>query len=147
MGISLTRSRPHKRNDQPRVEQKNGSLVRHLVGYGRYTTKAAAAQLGHIYELVRLHSNFFQPNTKLVDRVRQGSRVIKRYDTARTPYQRLLDAGVLDPQKERELRDLYDSCNPLQLYDEIEAALSELWAMETTDPLSELAARARSEGR
>ena len=51
----FTRSRPYKKNDQPRVEQKNGALVRHLIGYGRYTTRTAYDQLAKIYALVRLH--------------------------------------------------------------------------------------------
>lgn len=34
-GIELTRSRPHHKNGQAWIEQKNGSVVRRLVGHGR----------------------------------------------------------------------------------------------------------------
>lgn len=34
-GLEFTRSRPYRKNDQAWVEQKNGAVVRRLVGYGR----------------------------------------------------------------------------------------------------------------
>ena len=40
-GIEFTRSRPYRKNDQAWVEQKNGSVVRRLVGYGRLEGVAA----------------------------------------------------------------------------------------------------------
>jgi hypothetical protein len=142
--ILFTRSRPYKKNDQPRVEQKNGALVRHLVGYGRYTTRAAYEQLGRVYALVRLHTNFFQPMAKLVDRIRHGAKVHKQYDRARTPHQRLLALAVLNDERSQELEKLYRSLNPLQLHRHIDQELEKLWRLEAVDPASELAARVRA---
>jgi len=144
-GILFTRSRPYKRNDQPRVEQKNGALVRHLIGYGRYTTRAAYEQLGKVYALIRLHSNFWQPTAKLIGRTRHGAKVHKVYDRARTPYQRLLALAVLDDERCRELQRLYQSLNPLQLHRQIDQELEKLWRLEAVDPVSQLAARIRAE--
>ena len=144
-GILFTRSRPYKKNDQPRVEQKNGALVRHLIGYGRYTTRSAYEQLGKIYALIRQHANFFQPMAKLVGRTRHGAKVRKYYDRARTPYQRLLALAVLDDQRCQELEKLYQSLNPLQLHRQIDQELEKLWHLEAIDPASELAARIRAE--
>jgi len=143
--IRFTRSRPYKRNDQPRVEQKNGAVVRHLIGYGRYSTRAAYEQLDKIYGLVRLHANFFQPMAKLVSTTRDGAKVHKQYDRARTPYQRLLALGVLDQERRQELDELYQGLNPLQLHRQLDQELEQLWRLETVDPVSELAARIRAE--
>ena len=70
--ITFTRSRPWKKNDSAHVEQKNGAVVRQLVGYDRFTSQAAYAQLPRVYRLARLHVNFFQPVEKLVTKTRHG---------------------------------------------------------------------------
>ena len=90
--LTFTRSRPYKKNDQAYVEQKNWSIVRQLVGYERYESASAFEALGALYELVRLYVNFFQPSLKLVSKEREGSKVKKKYDQAKTPYQRVLES-------------------------------------------------------
>jgi transposase InsO family protein len=136
-GIRLTRGRPYKKNDQAYVEQKNGSVVRRLIGYERYATKAAYEQLGRIYDLLRVYLNFFQPVRKLISKERVGARVRKRFDAAQTPYQRLLTAGMLDEQQRQVLDELYRSLNPVRVRAEIDQALDTLWQ------LSEQPSRAR----
>ena len=44
-----------------------------------------------------------QPMMKLVVKTRHGAKVQEVYDTARTPYHRLLEAGVLTGAKRREM--------------------------------------------
>jgi hypothetical protein len=133
-GITFTRGRAWKKNDSALVEQKNGAVVRHLVGYDRFTSKAAYAQLARVYALVRLHVNFFQPVEKLVTKRRDGARVHRRFDRAQTPYQRLCAAGVLTADKRAELDAHYQRLNPLQLQRDIEAALERLWKLAAPDP-------------
>jgi hypothetical protein len=60
-GVEFTRCRPYRKNDQAWVEQKNGAVVRRIVGYRRYVGLEAAAALG-LYMSVRLFVNFFQPS-------------------------------------------------------------------------------------
>lgn len=43
--VEFTRSRPYRKNDQAHVEQKNGAIVRRMVGYRRYAGIAAATEL------------------------------------------------------------------------------------------------------
>jgi hypothetical protein len=129
--ITFTRSRPYKKNDSAHVEQKNGAIVRQLVGYDRYNSKAAYAQLAKVYRLVRLHANFFQPVQKLVAKSRNGARTYRRYDVARTPYQRLCDAGVLSAARRKELEMQYRNLNPLKLRREIDVELARLWQTST----------------
>jgi len=133
-GITFTRGRAWKKNDSALVEQKNGAVVRHLVGYDRFASKAAYAQLARVYTLARLHVNFFQPVEKLLTKHRVGARVHRRFDRAQTPYQRLCAAGVLPPDKRAELEALYQRLNPLQLQRDIEAALERLWKLAAPDP-------------
>ena len=133
-GITFTRSRAWKKNDSAHVEQKNGAVVRQLVGYDRFASKAAHAQLAHVYRLARLHVNFFQPVQKLVTKQRDGARVHRVYDRAQTPYQRLCASGVLPPRVREDLEALYQRLHPLQLRRELEAALDRLWTLAAPDP-------------
>jgi len=136
-GITFTRSRPYKKNDSCHVEQKNWSVVRRLVGYDRYDSKAALETLNRVYGLTRQYINFFQPAMKLVGKTRHGARVHKVYDTAQTPYQRLLAAGVLTEARQQELAATYHRLNPLLLLSQINQNLEHLWALTrypTTQP-------------
>ena len=118
-GIEFTRSRPYRKNDQAWVEQKNGSVVRRLVGYGRLEGLAAGEALSRLYSTSRLFVNFFQPSFKLADKKRVGAHVSKRYHTPETPCARLLaSADVTEPMKDR-LRAVLATLDPLRLLDEI----------------------------
>jgi hypothetical protein len=132
--ITFTRSRPWKKNDSAHVEQKNGAIVRQLIGDDRFTSRAAYAQLQRVYRLARLHVNFFQPVEKLVTKTRQGARTHRVYDRAQTPYQRLCATGVLTPETRRELDALYPSLNPLRLRRALERELDRLWTLAAPDP-------------
>jgi hypothetical protein len=126
-GITFTRSRSYKKNDSCHVEQKNWSVVRRLVGYDRYNSRAALEALNRIYDLTRLYVNFFQPVMKLVSKTRHGAKVHKVYDTAQTPYQRLLESSVLTEAKRQELAATYHGLNPVLLLRQINENLESLW--------------------
>jgi hypothetical protein len=133
-GITFTRSRAWKKNDSAHVEQKNGAVVRQLIGYDRFASQAAYRQLMRVYELARLHVNFFQPVEKLLTKTRQGARTHRVYDRAQTPSQRLVAAGVLTAAKRDELEQLYHRLHPLQLRRDLDAALDRLWTLAAPDP-------------
>jgi hypothetical protein len=113
--ITFTRSRPYRKNDSCFVEQKNYSVVRRAVGYGRYDTEEQCELLNELYSHLRLYSNFFLPTMKLKSKERVGSTVKKSYDQARTPYQRVLDAPQVARQKKQLLRSKYETLNPAAL--------------------------------
>jgi hypothetical protein len=127
--ITFTRSRPYKKNDSCHVEQKNGNIVRRLIGYDRYTSKLAYDSLGRIYNLIRLYVNFFQPTMKLLSKTRHGARVYKVYEKALTPYQRLLKMGALNDEKQLELASIYCGLNPVTLLKQIDDNLEKLWKL------------------
>jgi len=127
--ITFTRSRSYKKNDSCHVEQKNWSVIRRLIGYDRYSSRVALEALNRIYHLLRLYINFFQPVMKLINKTRHGAKVRKVYDTARTPYQRLLEAGVLTETKRQELAAVYHGLNPVLLLKQINENLESLWNM------------------
>jgi len=89
-GIEFTRCRPYCKNDQAWVEQKNGSVVRRLVGHERLTGVIAGQTLSHLYTTARLHVNYFQPSFKLISKSRIGAWVTRRYEDPMTPCERLM---------------------------------------------------------
>jgi len=128
-GITFTRSRSYKKNDSCHVEQKNWSVVRRVIGYDRFSSKEAFKTLDDVYTLLRLYINFFQPVLKLAGKSRNGAKVHKIYDTAQTPYQRLLKSGVLAEDKKRELANIYGALNPVTLLKQIRQSVEHLWTL------------------
>ena len=113
--MKFTRSQPYRKNDQAWVEQKNGAVVRHTVGYRRYDGLEAAAALAELNRSLRLFMNFFQPSFKLAEKSRDGAKVTKRYHPPATPHQRL----VSDPRTTAATLDrvtaIYATLDPVQL--------------------------------
>ncbi len=131
-GITFTRSRPYRKNDNCFVEQKNWPVVRQQVGYLRYDTAEELECLRELYSHLRRYINFFQPQMKLVAKTRQGAKVTKRYDLARTPYQRVMALPEIPGQVKEALTETYRSLNPAQLKRAIGRCQDRLIAMATT---------------
>jgi hypothetical protein len=124
--LEVTRSRAYKKNDQAFVEQKNGAVVRRLMGYGRFDGVETARVMGRLYAAARLYVNFFQPSFKLKEKRREGAKVIKRYHLPSTPYERALAHPKVTAAVKKRLRDQYRSLDPVGLLAEIRATQDEL---------------------
>lgn len=127
VGLSLSRSRPYRKNDNRFVEQKNYSLVRAYLGYRRLDSEAQMAALNRLYDRMWAYYNLFQPVMHLVGKEAAEGRTRRRWDQARSPYQRLLETEDLEqPQRER-LSALYAGTNPRVLRREIHRTIEALW--------------------
>ena len=125
--ITFTRSRPYQKNDQAHVEQKNWSVVRRLIGYDRLETEEDYLLLQSIYADLRLYANFFQPVLKLISKEHVDKKLVKRYDQAATPFQRVLAAKDIPLETKARLTNLYVQLNPVQLRTSIDAKVAKLW--------------------
>jgi hypothetical protein len=121
-GLVQTRSRAYKKNDQAWVEQKNGSVVRRLVGYGRLSGADARNALAQLYSSSRLYVNFFQPSFKLKSKTRDGARVHKVYFAPATPCDRLLAHDSVEPAIKEKLKAQFNGLDPVRLLQEMRAA-------------------------
>lgn len=138
-GIELTRSRPYRKNDQAWIEQKNGAIVRKLLGYRRFEGLAAARAITRLYAASRLFVNFFQPSFKLAAKERDGAKVSKRYHPPQTPCERLLQAENIPLVAKDKLREIAAQLDPLKLLEEMRAMQAYLAALadgETPPPMS-----------
>jgi hypothetical protein len=111
-GIELTRCRAYKKNDQAWIEQKNGAVVRRLVGYGRLEGTQSAMVLATLHEAARLHVNFFQPSFKLKSKSREGAKVTKKYHPPATPYERLMGSDRITRSQKEALHQSFGSLDP-----------------------------------
>jgi hypothetical protein len=114
-GVEFTRSRPYRKNDQAWVEQKNGAVIRRLVGYRRYEGVEATEMLGELYALARLFVNVFQPSFKLAAKERDGARVTKHYFPPATPCRRLMAHPTTSETTKARLLALEASLDPVNL--------------------------------
>jgi len=126
--ITFTRSRPYRKNDQAHVEQKNWSVVRHVIGYDRFESEEQHALLASIYQDLRLYVNFFQPVLKLVAKKRIGNKLVRKYDIARTPYQRVLEREDISLTRKAQLLNAYLRLNPAKLRNRIDQKVLQLWS-------------------
>lgn len=124
--IEQTRSRPYRKNDQAWVEQKNGSVVRRLVGYDRLAGVAAAQALARLFDVARLYVNFFQPSFKLRDKTRVGAKVTRRYFPPATPCERLLAHSEVSEETKARLRQRQAELDPVKLIKDLRTAQAEL---------------------
>ena len=130
MKITFTRSRPYKKNDNAHIEQKNFTHVRKIIGYMRLDTKEQQAMLNDLYRNeLRLYINYFQPSQKLIKKERIGSKIKRVYDTAKTPYQRVLENKDVPEEVKQKLREEYKTLNPFALKRTIDQKLRKI--MET----------------
>ena len=125
-GLEVTRSRAYRKNDQAWVEQKNGAVVRRLVGYGRFEGVLAGEGLARLYSASRLHGNLFQPSFKLREKRREGARVIKRYHPPEPPVARALAHAAVPEADKARLRAMLAGADPVLLLAEMRAAQAEL---------------------
>lgn len=127
--IEFTRSRAYQKNDQAWVEQKNGAIVRKLIGYGRLEGLTATAALRRLYECSRLYINFFQPSFKLKAKQREGARVHKSYHLPLTPYRRLMERDDVPPGTKEKLRQTMEGLDPVLLLKQIREAQDTVMAL------------------
>jgi len=113
--ITFTRARAYRKNDNCYVEQKNWSVVRRALGYLRYDTPGELEIINQLHGYLRLYTNHFQPVMKMIEKTRVGSRVKKKYDKPRTPYQRVLDFCYAEWGRKEALTKEHLKLNPAEL--------------------------------
>lgn len=122
--VQFTRSRAYHKNDNAHVEQKNWTHIRQWLGYDRMDNPEVVPLLNDLYTNEwRLFHNFFGPSTKLIRKERIASRTVKRYDTYKTPYQRVMESGHIDASVKERLTELLRTLNPFVLRRAMEARI------------------------
>ena len=120
--IEFTRSRPYKKNDNANIEERNRSVVRKYIGFNRYDCEEVVDILNELYMVLGLYVNFFQPIMKVTDKLYQpNGKCRRRYDEAKTPYQRMLEHPDTPEEVKERLTKIYDNLYPDELFAKIKA--------------------------
>ena len=126
--IAFTRSRPYHKDDNAHVEQKNWTHVRQWLGYDRFDNPAIVPLLNQLYtQEWRLFHNFFCPSVKLISKQRVASKTIKRYDSPKTPYQRIMASSLITDSTKDKLTEQMATLNPFRLRQAIEKKLKRIF--------------------
>ena len=132
----LTRSRPYKKNDNARAEERNRHKVRELIGYERIDNEECVHHLNRVYRYHNLLTNFFIASTRLISKQRNPvtGKTRKKYDSARTPFERVLE-HVKEGTRKRNLVALRESLDPLELQENIQKSLKKLFSLMKPDSI------------
>jgi len=122
--VEFVRRRPYKKNDNAHVEQKNWTHVRQLWGYSRFDHNKQVKLMNDIYKtLWNPLWNYFTPCMKLKSKTRVGGKIVKVWDKPKTPYQRVIDSGILTTEQSTKLINTKELLNPFELKKELEKQL------------------------
>lgn len=136
--VEFTRSRPYHKNDNAHVEEKNWTHIRQYLGYQRFDKPQMTDALNELYTTQwRLLFNFFIPSVKLVQKWRDRSKIIKKYDQPKTPLHRLLDSPTINPKTKQQLQNQFATCNPFVLQEQVKMKIKQLLTLLTTQPATE----------
>lgn len=114
--VNFTRSRAYRKNDNAHIEEKNWTHVRQYLGYERFDKIELVQHLNNLYTTEwRLLFNFFMPSVKLQDKIRVGSKVIKKHDQPKTPFQRVLESTEIPEDTKTQLKKDFENLNPFVL--------------------------------
>jgi hypothetical protein len=124
--IQMTRTRPYMKNDHARIEQKNYTNIRRIVGYTRFDHAAQVTLLNTLYATLEDYINFFLPSMKCISKTRIGSQYRRIYDGAKTAYARVLERDDIPEHIKQQLRKKYVTLNPKQLKNICDRLVSKL---------------------
>jgi hypothetical protein len=127
--INFTRSRSYRKEDNCHIEQKNWTHVRQWFGYHRLDNPRTVPLMNDLYTSEwRLYLNFFLPSFKLLEKKVVASKTIKRYDTPKTPYQRVLESPQVSGSAKCSLKEQFEQLNPFKLRKAMEKKLEKIFA-------------------
>ena len=119
--MPFSRSRPYRKNDNAHVEQKNGSVVRTLLGEGRLDRRELEPELRRLCEDHSDYRNFCVPCKMPVAKARRtdGKGFTCRYDRPQTPCARALADPAMPQDIKDALRRRKERINGIELYHRI----------------------------
>jgi len=125
--VNFTRSRAYHKDDNAHIEQKNWTHVRQWFGYQRLDNPKVVPLMNNLYRNEwRLFHNFFLPSVKLIEKERIGSTTIKKHDSPKTPYQRILESKYIDKELKLSLTKQLELLNPFELNNVLQMKLKKI---------------------
>jgi hypothetical protein len=126
--IVMTRSRPNRKNDNMYVEERNGHVVRKMVGYITLDCQEVVEPLNDYYDILFPYLMHFVAVKRMLGKERVGSKYRRVYEKiAKTPYQRILEHPDVSKEDKDKLQREHQKLNPLLLKREMEKRLRKVY--------------------
>lgn len=125
-GVSFTRGRPYRKNDNCFVEERNYHSVRKVIGYYRYEGDEMYGILQDVYRHLCPLRNYFYPCVRLVSNQRTDGKNHKVYDAPETPYARMLKDPRLSGEQKHVVRDRRETYDIIELKKGLDHAIRTL---------------------
>lgn len=129
--IKFVRSRPGKKNDNMYVEERNGHVVRKMVGYINLTCREAVEPLNEYYDVMYIYLLHFVAVRRMISKEKHGSKYVRVYEKVpKTPYQRILEHKDVSEENKEKLRREHLKLNPLLLKQEMAKRLKKVYDIQ-----------------
>ena len=129
--IDYSRSRPNHKNDNMYVEERNGHVIRDVIGYITLDCIEAVDALNDVYEVLTPYRFYFVAVRRMIEKEKLSSRYRRKYEKkGMTPYQRILAHKDVSEERKEKLRKAYELLNPRTLRKEVEKRVSKLYAVQ-----------------
>jgi hypothetical protein len=129
--IELTRSRPGKKNDNMYVEERNGHVIRKMVGYMNLTCQEIVTALNEYYDILTPYLAHFVAVKRMTGKEKNGSKYRRTYEKkAMNPYQRILAHPDVSEANKEKLRIEHAKLNPLVLKKEMDKRLKKVYDIQ-----------------
>lgn len=126
--IEYTRSRPNHSNDNMHVEERNGHVIRRIVGYQTLNCPEAAIALNKLYDVLTPYLLHFVAVRRQTSKEKLHSKYKRTYEkVAKTPYRRILEHEAVLPEVKQRLIQEHNTLNPLLLKQEIDRRLRNVY--------------------
>jgi hypothetical protein len=129
--IKYVRSRPGRKNDNMYVEERNGHVIRKMVGYINLTCREAVDALNEYYDVMTPYLMHFVTVRRMISKEKDKSKYRRVYEKIpKTPYQRILEHKNVSDEVKEKLRQEHSKLNPLFLKREMEKRLKKVYDIQ-----------------
>jgi len=125
--VQFTRSRPYQKNDNAHIENKNWTHVRQNLGYQRFDKPQLVDMLNELYTNEwNLYFNFFNNSFQLIEKIKINSKIIKKYDAPKTPYQRIMESEFVPLETKQQLKRRMENMDPFELQSKMKQKINQI---------------------
>ena len=119
------------------VEERNGHVIRKMVGYINLTCRETVGALNDYYDVMTPYLMHFVTVRRMIGKEKDNSKYKRIYEKIpKTPYQRILEHTAITEEVKEKLRQEHAKLNPLILKKEIsggvEICVRSFWIAENS---------------
>jgi hypothetical protein len=129
--ITFVRSRPGRKNDNMYVEERNGHVVRKMIGYINLDCREAVDVLNEYYDVMTSYLMHFVCVRRMIGKEKDGSKYKRIYEKVpKTPYQRILEHKKVSEEVKEKIRREHILLNPFLLKQEMAKRLKKVYDIQ-----------------